>query len=293
MKRFTICAFMVSCHMGMMAQNNLEGESIEETAIVLLILVLSVIMVVHMLYELFIRKNPFSPISLQEMKALREAEGLPAMMSQNEINQCCKMMEDEFNLWTPIPGDANGARLFTTKKEMNHAIETFNQIKALKPTDQGIVDGVNGYMSLAMEGRKREFTGSKVLLVILAILCGIIIFVGGKEGGMQVAAFFVLMGGIYYMASLTPVFIIFDREVNNSNSIGCMGALFAGLGGMILGAQSVKTTTKWSDGTTTTDTDHSAHGVAWYIALVVTLFVLCTLLIWSFFNYLRNYVFYY
>lgn len=294
MKRLIVLTLSaISSNLSIIAQSYSENEDNSGTIITILILILSVIMIIHMVYELFILKNPFAPISLEEMRTLRQVEGLSETMSQDEIDQCCKLVEDEYNLWAPIPGADNDVRLYTSKRGMDHAIETFKKIRALKPTNQEVIDGVNGYMSLASEGLKREFTGSKVLLVLLAILCAIFIFVAGKDGGFQVSLFFVLMGAIYYAASLTPQFILINREINGDKGIGCMGAVFAGLGGMIMGARTVKTTTKWSDGTTSTDYDNSEHGVAWFIALFVTLFVLCTLIIWSFFNYLRNYVFYY
>ncbi|MBQ9232217.1 MAG: hypothetical protein IJ190_13715 [Prevotella sp.] len=293
MKRFAIFAFMASNSMCLMAQTYNESDDFTEVAIVILILVLSVIMVVHMIYELFIRKNPFAPISLEEMKAQREAEGLPVLMSQEEYEQCSKLMDDEYAQWTPIPGNVNDARLYTSKKEMDHAIDTFNQIRALKPTDKNLIDICNVYLSVGADGRKRQFNGSMVLLILVALFAALFIFIAGKEGGYQMALFVILMGGIYYMSSLTPTFLLFDRELNGSNGKGCMGAVFAGLGGMILGARTIKTTTKWSDGTTSTDYDNTEHTVSWVIALIVTSIVIFTLFIWSFFNYLRNYVFYY
>jgi len=276
-----------------LAQGYQEGGNSTEVFIVILILVLAVVMIVHMIYELFIRKNPFAPISLQEMITQRETEGLPAMMSQEEYDQCSQLMDDEYARWTPIPGNVNNARLYTSKKEMDHAINTFNQIRALKPTDQELIDICNVYLSVGTDGRKRQFNGSMALLIIVALLAALVIFIAGKEGGYQMAVFFALMGVIYYMSSLTPTFLLFDRELSGSNGKGCMGAVFAGLGGMILGARTIKTTTKWSDGTTSTDYDNTEHTVSWVIALIVTFIVVCTLLIWSFFNYLRNYVFYY
>ena len=294
MKRFIVLALSaISSNLSIFAQSYNQNEDISGTIFLILILLLSVIMIIHMVYELFVQKDPFASISLEEMKTLRQAEGLPETMSQDEFDQCCKLVEDEFNLWTPIPNSENDVRLFSTKKGMDHAIETFNQIRTLRPTNQELIESINSYLSLATEGRKREFTGSKVLLVLIAIIGALSIFVAGKDGGFQMAIFFVVMGAIYYAASLTPQFVLINREINGNKGIGCMGAVFAGLGGMILGARTVKTTTKWSDGTTSTDYDNSEHGVAWFIALFVTLFVLCTLIIWSFFNYLRNYVFYY
>ena len=59
---------------------------------------------------------------------------------------------------------------------------------------------------------------------------------------------------------------------------------------MIAGAKTYKTVTKWSDGTTTTDTDNSETGIALIIALVVFVFLTFFLWVIAIWNYLRNYV---
>lgn len=264
------------------------GKSVGDTLLNILIVIGVLWMVGHMIYELFIKKNPFTPIDIQEMQEQRSAFGQSIDMPEDEARQCLSLLEQEFEQWTPIPNDPKESRVITSKKQLDHAEGTILQIRELRPTNPELIGEINGYITAMAECRKRQFTGSKVIMVFLALLCLFLFFAIGWRS----LPFFLVSGAVYYMASLTPNFMLYRKELKGKNGVGALGWVLSILGSMILGAQTIRTTTLWSDGTKTTDDDYSQHQAAWAISLVVTVVILFFLLLWAAINYLRNYVFY-
>lgn len=264
------------------------GRSIGDVLLNVLIVVGFLWMIGHMVYELFIKKNPFTPISIEEMQEKRREFGQSVDMTEDEIQQCLTLGEQEFELWTPIPNDPEGRRVITSKSQMNHAEETIARIKEFYPTNQELVEAINEYIGALAESRKREFTGSKIILVLVALFTVFIFFIAGWNG----VPFFVISGVTYYFASLTPNFMLYRKELKGKTGSGALSWVLGVLASMIIGAKTVRTTTLWSDGSKTVDDDYSEHQMAWGISLIVTVLIVCFLVFWSAINYIRNYVLY-
>ncbi|MBR3932254.1 MAG: hypothetical protein IKJ46_06765, partial [Tidjanibacter sp.] len=139
---------------------------------------------------------------------------------------------------------------------------------------------------------KRTFDVSKPLLwtvgIVSVLMC---ILMGSSEGFGAVIGMAVMFGiniGVYLLACQAPNWLALKREEKGRGKSS--SGLIAGVLGMIAGAKTYKTVTKWSDGTTTTDTDNSETGVALIIALVVFVFLTFFLWVIAIWNYLRNYV---
>lgn len=245
-------------------------------------------MIGHMIYVLFIRKNPLTTISIDEMRAQRRESGLSEEMTEQEMQDCIRIHDENFCTWTPIPNDPKERRIITNKKMLDNATEAMLKVIAIKPTDPELVDALNANIDVIQESSKRQFTGSKVMLVLLALfLCFMFYAVGWKA-----LPFFIFSGVLYYLASLTPNFMLYNRELKGKSGSGALGWVLGLLSGMILGAKTIRTTTYWSDGTKTTEDDNSQHQMAWFISLFVTLLLVVFLFVWAAVNYLRNYVFY-
>ena len=265
-----------------------SGESIWDILLNILMSVGFLWMIGHMVYELFIKKNPFTPISIQEMQNQRREFGQSVDMLEDDVQQCANLAQQEFELWTPIPNDPEGTRIITTKKQLDHAESTIAQIKELRPTDPELVEGVNGYIEMLAESRKRVFTGSKLIYVLLALF-GILMY---NTAGWSGVSFCIISGVIYYFASLTPNFMLYRKELKGNTGNGALSWVFGALASMILGAQTIRTTTTWSDGSKTVEDDNSQHHIAWFISLIVTVLIVCLLVFWAAVNYIRNYVLY-
>jgi hypothetical protein len=97
--------------------------------------------------------------------------------------------------------------------------------------------------------------------------------------------------GLYVVASRTPQFLIDKRALRGGGNIH--NGIFAGVFGLLAGAQTVRTIYKFNDGHKEYSDDHSQHWIALAIGLVV-LFVLAMMMaFWALLNYLRNYVLYF
>lgn len=245
-------------------------------------------MIGHMVYELFIRKKPLSPISIDDMKELRRESGMSEDMTEQEKQEVIRIHDEDFYKWTPIPGDTEDSRVITSKKMYDNAIAAMQQIVALRPTDPELVDALNANIDVIKESGKRQFTGSKVMLFLLFLFLCFMYY----QAGWKALPFFIFSGVLYYMASLTPNFMLYNRELKGKNGSGALGWVLGLLSSMIIGAQTVRTTTYWSDGSKTVEDDHTQHQVAWFISLFVTLLLVVFLFVWAAVNYLRNYVIY-
>ena len=244
-------------------------------------------MIGHMIYVLFIHKSTLSPISIDDMKAARREAGKPEEMTADEIQECIRIHDENFATWTPVP-DTDDLRVVTSKKMLDSAAEAMQRVKALKPTDTELVDAINANIDMLKDCEKRQFTGSKTILVLLVIFTCFMVYMAG----WRALPFFLLSGVVYFMASLTPNFMIYNKELKGKSGTGALGWVLGLLSSMILGAQTVRTTTYWSDGSKTVDDDHTQHQVAWFISLFVTILLIFFLLVWAAVNYLRNYVLY-
>lgn len=262
-----------------------SGTDVQTILIGILFILAFAWMIGHMVYELWIRQNPFKHISVEEMKVIRASEGAPEHMTDAEFDACREVLMHITDDWTPIP-NTDDEVIITTRAQMKKAEEMIAQVKGYRPTDANLVDATNEMCDAIDQFRKREFTGSKTLMVILVLVGAFAIW----QAGWGMLPFFIFNAVTYVLASMTPTFMVLRRELKGKNSAGCLSAILGGAASMIAGAQTVRTVTKWSDGTTTTDDDHSEHYIAWILAIVVAVTLALLMFIWAVVNYLRNYV---
>lgn len=275
-----------------------SSQSLEEIILGILLLLAIPFMFFHMLYVLFWprvfemiykKKHPsvIWKTTVDEQKALRREEGLPETMPDSERDMYVDKLNQVFDTWTPVPGETD-QWIITTKKQMDESRAAIREALDAHVTDPDVVARINELVDCVESSSKRLFDGSKVMVWITIIFAGIMWY----ASGFQSSLFFFLSLGLYYMASLKPVFMIDHRTFKGSSGRGALNWLLGGVFGMILGAQTVRTVTKWSDGTTTTDDDHTQHLVAWVIAIIVMVILVIFLFVWSLVNWLRNYVIY-
>lgn len=266
-----------------------DGYPVSDTIISILVFVAFVWMIGHMIYELWIKRNPFTAIDIDQMKVLRETEGKRLEMSDDEYNECMELLTQATDNWTEYQNeDGEEMCIITNKKQMQQTEDIANRVNSLLPTDPEVVELANQVYGFAREARKREFTGSKTLLVILVIIAAFFIYLTG----WQIISFFIFNAATYILASMTPNFMLYRKELKGKTGSGCLTAILGGAFAMILGAQTVRTVTKWSDGSTTTDDDHSQHFIAWILAIIIAVILVFFMFVWATINYLRNYVIY-
>lgn len=269
-----------------------EPEGIPIIAIFGSILMLAITLAVigHMVYENFFRKPLRADYTVEEFKAQRAAEGLSEEMSEEDMAVCMRMNEYQ-KIWTQVPSDDEEPSFIPTKKKH---FDIVNQIiadtVATKPTEQEVVDLVNELNRVMNSMMKREFNGSKTIIVV-SIIVGVVL--GLLAGGFPI---FPIAAGIiiYLFASRTPVFVLARKELQGKGGgRSFLTLVMGGLFSTIATAKTYKTVTTWSDGSTTTDTDNSETWISLAITFIVAAFIAVFLWAISLISYVRNYWLYF
>ena len=258
----------------------------------ILIVILGVAIVLawigHMVYERFFRK-PMPACSVEEFQRLRAEQGLPSESTSEEIDRVCALLNGAKEGW--YHDSEYDIDWIPKKKVYKHTMNSIKELVELKPTSIVAVEGINELIEEMNYMNKRTFDISKPLVwtvsIVSVLMC---IIMGSEEPGMlwSMIPMFALNIGAYLLACQAPNWLALKREEKGRGKASA--GLIAGMLGMIAGAKTYKTVTKWSDGSTTTDVDNSETGIALIIAIVV--FIFMTFMLWAIalWNYLRNYV---
>lgn len=276
---------------------NWEKVLILVIQIIILLAILSLI--AHMVYNRYFKKY----LALFEDSYFKEIRntttGLP---SENVANSLIIDIKEAIALFSTIDNtyyeDGSELKCITKNSEIKKAIATYKKVVSAAPTDKDVINELNTLADLINENNVRQvFHGSKALLWvtgIIGLLLGIIVAFAMEEiwwTGLCVMAFFGINAYLYYISCQGPAWLMAKRIRKNSGHAS--NTLIASVFGMMASAKTVRTTTKWSDGTKTVDDDNSQHYIAWILGAIVFVFVAVYLFIFTLWNYARNYVFYF
>ena len=263
----------------------------------ILILSLTVVIVGHMIYELFIKKKLSEKHTADLFRQQRMEAGKSPESTAEEDEEAEILLNDAFVIWPVVESTADDdLRAPLKRKQVKESTLLLKRVEDLQPTNDLIIDRLNELSGCVNSANKRQFNGSKTLIIITIIIFTLISFIsGGVFSWSNLSSYMFPICGltIYIMASMTPTFVLNRRIVNGKgNSRNFMTVFIAGLFGMIAAAPTYKTVTKWSDGSTTSDTD---HGATWF-SLILTFFVLVLvgffIAVIGLINYIRNYLLY-
>ena len=275
-----------------------SGTDIKDVLIGIALLLAILAMIGHMLYVLlwpsifemiYKQKHPSKvwKTTVEEERAHRLEAGLPEEMPEEEAVAYADAIEAAFDNWTPLPDDYN-KKIISTKKQLDDTTVALRAALDAHVTKPDIVNRMNEIQWCIESASKRQFDGSKLLIVLTLILCGILWY----SVGFSAMTFFLFSLVLYYLACLKPGFMFNKRTLKGDSGRGALNWLLGGVFGMIAGAQTVRTVTHWSDGSKTVDDDNTQHLVAWAIGLIVIVLLIVFLFAWALVNWLRNYVLY-
>lgn len=197
-------------------------------------------------------------------------------------------MDEAFAIWTVIEKTGDDEfRKPTKMKQIKQSAFLIDQVIAMQPTDEAVIERLNALTDVINSGEERHFDGSKKL-VWLGVIVGILMY-WMMGVGMMVST--LVATGLYIVASRTPQFLIDKRALRGGGNIH--NGIFAGLFGLLAGAQTVRTIYKFNDGHKEYSDDHSQHWIALAITGVVMFVLAMMMTVWVFLNYLRNYVLYF
>jgi hypothetical protein len=250
--------------------------------------------IVHMIVTFFTKKG-YESTSVEKMKAKRRAENKDKESTAEENELSMNYLEDIFDHWTTVDS-TNGEPLKAParKAHLNKSLKDLQKVKDMAPTDPDVVDRINELGDVLNSNAKRRFAGSK-MLVGLSLLVTVIMYFFLKTDDNTV--FQVIMdlwwlwaSTIFYIiASFAPQFLI-DKRLRKMGSGNFSSGLVGFFAGIFFAAPAYTTVTKYTDGTSSTDTGFNFFGL---IIMIIGLLVLAFgIVFFGLLNYLRNYVLY-
>lgn len=268
---------------------NRYGITKDVVIVVGLLLLLVVWMIIHMSCVLAKERNTIVPINVEEMKVQRPDQNLSETMTQDEIIECLCLIEEDKALWTKIKQGGISESVITKKKQMRHAEDTIKQLQAKMPTDDNLVQTINEYVRDVSYYKKRVFDciiAIPIVYLIMSVLASVFIHIAVGPIMLAIAI-------PYVLSCFAPTYLVGKKALKGNRKYLILGGVIATLVAMNLGAQTIRTTTYWSDGTKTIEDDHSQS----FMSLLITLAVLLSIPLYAvlygvFVKYFRNYVFY-
>lgn len=272
-----------------------SGVGVMETigAVLSGIAVLAVVVAIigHMIYDNFIRKDFRIDYTANEFHQQRKDEALGDMTSQ-QAQAIDNNLDQMLSLWGELPAeDGEMVPYPLSHSAVKKSIAIITEAVAQKPTDRRIVERINGANEILNHALKRQFNGSKTM-IITAVIIGVIM---SAISGTPMAMVSIIIGvALYILASRSTNFFIGAKQAKGGGGkssflSGIIGGLFMG----VAAAKSYKVVTTYSDGSTSTDTDHSETWFSLIFALVVMVTLSFMLSLIALINYLRNYIIYY
>lgn len=262
------------------------------------LLLVLIAMVAHMLYVLYKGKRFKTVFTANYFKSLRDQSDVDFSDSENRTEQAYELLNRAFLEWTVVGGeDGIEYRKPTKMKQIKSSIFYLEQVINMNPEDEDVIKSLNEYTDVINSAEMRSFYGSKAIIVIGILVAAFFAFTDSGSGGFVKEFFtggFMIWGPVivYVLASRKPKFLI-DKKLDKSGGVKSTSGVAAMILGIIGGAHTVRTVTKWSDGSKSVDDDHSQYFFAWVIAFLVMIVIAAFMWLWAIFNYLRNYVLYF
>lgn len=249
---------------------------------------IALFMLGHMIYLSYRGKRYKTVFTAKDFEAERALAGTPKEMSEQEEQEAYELMDKAFNTWTVVERTADDEYHSPTKmKQIKASVLLINQVIAMKPTDEDVVERLNGLTEVINNAEERHFDGSKKLIWV-GVIVGILMF---WVMGPAMCFSTLFATGAYIVASRTPQFLIDKRAARGGGNIH--NGIFAGLFAMLAGAQTVRTIYKFEDGSKAYKDDHSQTWIALAIGLIIMVVLAMMMSFWAFLNYIRNYVLYF
>lgn len=239
----------------------------------------------HMIFVWYKGDRYKEIFTVENMTTKRVAEGMAEKMTDEEIEEAWKLMDEAFATWTIIEKtDDDEFRKPTKMKQIKKSAVLINQVISMLPTDEDVIERLNSLTAVINSGEERHFDGSKKLIWV-GIIVGILMY---WMVGIGTTIAILIATGLYILASRTPQFLIDKRALRGGGNIH--NGILAGVFSLMAGAQTVRTIYKFNDGHKEYSDDHSEHWFAFVITIIVLFTLAVLLMFWVLLNYLRNYV---
>lgn len=268
-------------------EKSIDWEKVGSVTLAILFLLALLFATGHMIYTLFFRIKHSECHSKEEFARLRAEKSMPE--ADESANQKAReMLENMESTWTIVDEEDRIAPM--SIKVIRQSEATLQEIVSLAPSDEDLINEINETARVLNFAMSRKFDGSKTFIIV-SLIMGIVL--GFASGAMNIFILILISSAVYILASMSPEFMR-NRKIleGKGGKRSFMTRVFGGLFGMVAAAKTYKTVTKWSDGSTTTDTDNSETWIS-LVIMLVAMIVLATLMTFiALISYLRNYVIY-
>jgi hypothetical protein len=258
------------------------------------ILVFMLALIVYMLKALR-KPQSYATHSVDEFAKKRQDAGLPAT-DQDADNQADEFLENAFNCWSVVsnPGE-DELRSPLKMKQILSSTDWINKAIELNPTRETTVNRMNELGNILNDRESRKFDGSWKLIICAAIFSVIIILFQHGIWGKLYGTFVTLIPiALYYLSSLTPVFLIEKRQ-RWTQGFNLSNVLIVTVLSLIATTPATETwITHWSDGSKTKSEELNPIFVIWMILAAILVIVLGLFIsVIALLNFIRNYLLYF
>lgn len=269
-------------------QTSTTDSKVLDTLIAVVVIIALVAMIAHMIYEHF-RGNLNTEYTVDYFRDLRK-ESASGDMTAAEVDDYNQRIDQVLSTWDEIYDEDGEAIPYPFKRSaVMNMWRLSKEITAANPTDSQLVERVNGINEILNHALKRQFNGSKAMIIVAIIMAVIFGLMADSVTPAICVGFGILL---YLLASRSATFLIARKQAkgrgNRSFLSGIIGGLFMG----IATAKTYKTVTTYSDGSTTTDTDNSDTWISMIFAFIVMFILAGFLAVIAVINYIRNYLLY-
>lgn len=264
-----------------------DKELFMSTLISILILIAFFAMLIHMSWVIFNGKlrMDYTVIDFVER---RRSKGISEVATDEENQMAKDLISSVYNQWKTIKLDEVEAYLPSKGTVVHKSYDAVKKAVALNPTDEEAVNFINNFSEILNRTMERQFTGSKIFIGIAIVVAIVISLIGALPMGI-----FIVCGCIlYFLSSRKALWQIFKDESKGGNKSNFLNAMIGGLFAGVATAKTVRTVTKWDDGTTTTEDDHSETWFSLIFLIIGCVLLSVAIYLIAFINYLRNYVIY-
>ena len=268
-------------------------DSMEWLDFLALLLVIAIpFAICHILYVLLFEDRKIVPHTVDDFKQMRRLTGRPEELPEEEGNEIPKALAQVWLSFTQLETEEGPQVVPTTRKHIVAARKGLLACVDSAPTDPETVAFYNDCVEHYKACRKRSFTGSKLFIIISALIYVAIFFLA--EHDWKMILFGSLNIAFYILAALEPEFVFQTKMLKGKDvsKPSAMTRVMAGLLGFAVAGESYRTITKWSDGTTTSEDDHTGFFLQLMFGIALMLVVSYFMFVVSMINYLRNYVLY-
>lgn len=239
----------------------------------------------HMIFSIITAVKYRNDFTTDSFRQQRKALGLSEESSDQENEMAIDYLNLSISTWKEDKNDPEQVRPRRLQHIKSANVEIAKTVE-LKPTNEDVVAQLNSLKEVINSNTKRLFDGSIKLIVISSIIAIIFWLIGDFRLGVPI---FVGIG-LYILSSMTPAFLVRKRAERTSWNL--YDGIFAGVFAVIAGAQTIRETKIWSDGSKEVNDDHSQHFIAWVFGAIVAAMMAVLMSVWALLNYLRNYVLY-